>query len=141
MKKYTEVVQYANEIFLSSLIVPSRAPVNISTSPINSTSFSVTWQPVPLDHMNGIVLGYKISLENMDDATEVSVETVHVNQTMIVLRESTAASRFCVRLLAFTIKGDGEKSDCVEGWTWSESKSNFYLLRCRRGKLAMQFLR
>lgn len=62
-------------------------------------------------------------LENMDDATEVSAETAHVNQTMTVLRESEAASRFCVRLLAFTSKGDGKRSDCIEGWTWSESKS------------------
>ena len=105
-----------------SLIVPSRAPGNISTSPINSTSFSVTWQQVPLEHMNGIVLGYKISLENMDDATEVSSETVHVNQTMTVLRESEPTSRFCVRLLAFTSKGNGKRSDCVEGWTLSEGK-------------------
>lgn len=73
--------------------------------------------------MNGIVIGYKILLENMDDATEVSVESAHVNQTMTVLRESEAASRFCVRLLAFTSKGDGKRSDCIEGWTWSESKS------------------
>jgi len=108
------------EFILTEEGVPSRAPVNILTSPINSTSFSVTWQPVPLDHVNGIVIGYKILLENMDDATEVSVETAHVNQTMTVLRESEAASRFCVRLLAFTSKGDGKRSDCIEGWTWSE---------------------
>ena len=105
------------------LLVPSRAPINISTSPVNSTSFSVTWQPVPPDHVNGIVLGYKILLENMDDAVLVSTETVHVNQTKTVLRESKAASRFCVRLLAFTSKGDGRRSDCIEGWTWSEGKS------------------
>ena len=106
-----------------SLTVPSRAPVNISTSPINSTSFSVTWGQVPLDHMNGIVLGYTISLENMADATEVSAETVHVNQTTVVLRESEPTLRFCVRLLAFTSKGDGKKSDCIEGWTWSKGES------------------
>lgn len=73
--------------------------------------------------MNGIVLGYKISLENMADATEVSAETVHVNQTTVVLRESEPTSRFCVRLLAFTSKGDGKKSDCIEGWTWSKGES------------------
>jgi len=73
--------------------------------------------------VNGIVLGYRISLENMDDATEVSAETVHVNQTMTVLREPEKASRFCVTLLAFTSKGDGKRSDCIDGWTWSESKS------------------
>ena len=106
-----------------SLTVPSRAPVNISTLPINSTSFSVTWQQVPLEHMNGIVLGYKISLENMDDGTEVSAETVLFNQTMTILRESEPTSRFCVRLLAFTSKGNGKRSDCVEGWTLSNGKS------------------
>lgn len=73
-----------------------------------------------LEYVNGIVLGYKILLENMDDSEQVSAETVHINQTMIVLRESKAASRFCVRLLAFTSKGDGKRSDCIEGWTWSK---------------------
>lgn len=73
--------------------------------------------------MNGIVLGYKILLENMDNAVQVSAETVHVNQTKTVLRESKAASRSCVRILAFTSKGDGKRSDCFEGWTWSEGKS------------------
>ena len=126
MEMYTEAVHYmlTKELIKHiSLPVPSRAPINISTSPINSTSFSVTWQPVPLDHVNGIVLGYKILLENMDDAVKVSVETAHVNQTMTVLRESKTASRFCVILLAFTSKGDGKRSDCIEGWTWSKGKS------------------
>lgn len=72
--------------------------------------------------MNGIVLGYKISLEHMDDAIHVSTETVKVNQTQIVLRGPSDTSRFCVRVLAFTRKGDGEKSDCIEGWTWSEGE-------------------
>ncbi|XP_078354628.1 uncharacterized protein LOC144639220 isoform X2 [Oculina patagonica] len=100
--------------------VPSHAPINVTTTALNSTSFSVTWQPVPPDHVNGIVLGYKISLENMDDARQVTTETLNVNQTQIVLRGPSDTSKFCVRVLAFTRTGDGEKSDCIEGWTWSE---------------------
>ena len=56
----------------------------------------------------------------MDDAMRVSAEDVNVNQTWIVLRGASEAARYCVRVLAFTSKGDGEKSDCIEGWTWSE---------------------
>ncbi|KAL9951840.1 hypothetical protein ACROYT_G044575 [Oculina patagonica] len=100
--------------------VPSHAPINVTTTALNATSFSVTWQPVPPDHVNGIVLGYKILLENMDDVIHVSTETVNVNQTQIVLRGPSDTSRFCVRVLAFTRKGDGKKSDCIDAWTWSK---------------------
>ncbi|KAJ7321402.1 hypothetical protein OS493_034975 [Desmophyllum pertusum] len=96
--------------------VPSRAPVNVTTAALNSTSFAVTWQPVHPDHVHGIVIGYKILLENMDDALLVLRENVDVDQNQIVLSVSEDVSRFCVRVLAFTSKGDGKKSSCIEGW-------------------------
>ena len=102
--------------------------MNVSTSPLNSTLFTVTWQPVPIAHVHGIVLGYKILFENMDDATHLSTATVNVNQTQIVLKGPLDASRFCMRVLAFTSQGDGKKSGCTEGWTWSEGENLFGVL-------------
>lgn len=102
--------------------VPSQAPINVTTKPLNSTSFSVTWQQVPPDHVHGIVLGYKVLLENMADGSLLFTETVNVNQTQITLNGSREVSTFCVRVLAFTRKGDGKASTCTEAWTWSEGR-------------------
>ena len=94
----------------------------MTTKPLNSTSFSVTWQQVPPDHVHGIVLGYKVLLENMADGSLLFTEIVNVNQTQITLNGSREVSTFCVRVLAFTRKGDGKESSCTEAWTWSEGK-------------------
>lgn len=72
--------------------------------------------------MHGIVLGYKVLLEDMADGLLVSSETVTVNQTHIVLNGTKEASALCVRVVAFTRKGDGRASSCIEAWTWSEGK-------------------
>ena len=96
--------------------------MNLTTTPLNSTSFSVAWQPVPPEHVHGIVLGYEILLETMGNAILLTTEIVNVSQTEIVLRGPSEVSRFCVRVLAFTSKGDGKKSDCIEGLTWSEGE-------------------
>ena len=59
----------------------------------------------------------------MADAALVLIETVHVNQTRVVLNKSKeSSSKLCVRVLAFTSKGDGQASSCIEVWSWSEGK-------------------
>lgn len=103
--------------------MPSRAPINITTAPLNSTAFSVSWQPVPLDHENGIVLGYKVLLSRLNTDFISLWEVEDVNQTQIVLEISPEMPSVCVKVLAFTKKGNGRKSSCIEGWTWSEGKT------------------
>ena len=72
--------------------------------------------------MHGIVLGYKVLLENMADGSSLLTEILGVNETQIELNEFREVSTFCARVLAFTRKGDGKASRCVEAWTWSEGK-------------------
>lgn len=97
--------------------------MNVSTAPLNATFFSVTWEPVPPGHNHGIILGYKVLLENMEDTSLVLTAIVNVNQTWIMLKESSkSASILCARVVAFTSKGDGQSSTCNEVWTWSEGK-------------------
>jgi len=110
--------------FLTEESVPSLPPINVTTTPLNFTSFSVTWQPVTPEHVHGIVLGYKVLLENMADGSLVLNKTVNVNQTQVVLNGSKEASRLCVRVLAFSRKGSGLPSNCIEAWTWSEGNNN-----------------
>ncbi|CAH3178695.1 unnamed protein product [Porites lobata] len=106
---------------LTEEAVPSLPPMNVSTTPLNATFFSVTWEPVPPGHNHGIILGYKVLLENMEDTSLVLTAIVNVNQTWIMLNESSkSAPILCARVVAFTSKGDGQSSTCNEVWTWSE---------------------
>ena len=104
--------------------------MNVSTTPLNATFFSVTWEPVPPGHNHGIILGYKVLLENMEDTSLVLTAIVNVNQTWIMLNESSkSAPILCARVVAFTSKGDGPSSTCNEVWTWSEGKLFYGLYR------------
>ncbi|XP_068727599.1 protein sidekick homolog [Montipora capricornis] len=100
--------------------VPSSAPLNVTTTPLNSTSFLVAWQPVPLKNVNGIVLGYRVLLENMADGSLLLNKTLHINQTRVTLNRPKKVSRFCARVMAFTRKGQGKSSSCTEAWSWSK---------------------
>ena len=109
--------------FVRCFSVPSLPPMNVSTAPLNATFFSITWEPVPPGHNHGIILGYKVLLENMEDTSLVLTAIVNVNQTWIMLKEcSKSALILCARVVAFTSKGDGQSSTCNEVWTWSEGK-------------------
>ena len=100
--------------------VPSRPPVNVTTTPLNSTSFLVAWQPLPLQYANGIIIGYVVTLENMADGLQLLIETVNVNQTEVTLNRPEGVSRFCAKVQAFTKKGRGKSSSCIEAWSWSK---------------------
>ncbi|XP_074610733.1 uncharacterized protein LOC141865384 isoform X3 [Acropora palmata] len=100
--------------------VPSRPIVNVTTTPLNSTSFLVAWQPLPLQYANGIIIGYVVTLENMADGLQLLNETVNVNQTEVTLNRPEEVSRFCTKVQAFTQKGRGKSSSCIEAWSWSK---------------------
>lgn len=103
--------------------MPSWAPINVTTAPLNSTAFSVSWQSVPPDHENGIILGYKLLILRLNTESILLSETVGVNQTQFSFEISPVVPNVCVKVLAFTKKGNGRESNCIEGWTWSEGKT------------------
>lgn len=42
------------------MTVPDEAPQNIRVSLVNMTALAVTWQPPPVDHINGRLAGYRV---------------------------------------------------------------------------------
>lgn len=49
---------FTNKLFPSA--VPSAPPDKVHVGMINSTSAFVRWQPPPVEHQNGVILGYKV---------------------------------------------------------------------------------
>lgn len=86
--------------------LPSHSPVNLSVELDSVTSMSIKWQRPPLEHMNGVVLGYKISC--MANETKYSLN-LKANSTTraIIVGNLIENMKYCVQVAAFTKKGTG----------------------------------
>ncbi|CRL00266.1 CLUMA_CG013539, isoform A [Clunio marinus] len=116
--RYTIVAQAFNQIGLGPLSepvsaqtmedVPSKPPNDLRCVALTSTSLQVSWQPPPVNHQNGLLLGYKISSEPMADISENDdMDTRKTTALTIVL---TSLKKFCnysVQVLAYSRMGDG----------------------------------
>ncbi|XP_048579243.1 uncharacterized protein LOC5521276 isoform X2 [Nematostella vectensis] len=97
---------------------PSAPPPNITAVNTSSTTVELSWSAVPYEHVNGIILGYKIqqlsytyAYKSGTDNTEVNM-TVHGADTLQrTLTPLEMYSDYTYRVCAFTIKGDGNWSD------------------------------
>ena len=86
----------------------------------------VEWKPVPREHRNGIIRGYRMTLKSISAIDQhekpTELETKKWRREVTVLGPSVlwiefsdvrAFTWYCVRVLAFTTKGDGDESTCV----------------------------
>lgn len=89
----------------------------------SSTSINVTWEPVPDDHVNGIVLGYRLFYKQADKAiNDFSNLTVNSSIFDIEINGLKFYTKYELRLLAFTMVGDGNISEPVNCMTDEDGK-------------------
>lgn len=89
----------------------------------SSTSINVTWEPVPDDHVNGIVLGYRLFYKQADKAiNDFSNLTVNSSIFDIEINGLKFYTKYELRLLAFTMVGDGNISEPVYCMTDEDGK-------------------
>lgn len=89
----------------------------------SSTSINVTWEPVPDDHVNGIVLGYRLFYKQADKAiNDFSNLTVNSSIFDIEINGLKYYTKYELRLLAFTMVGDGNISEPVYCMTDEDGK-------------------
>ena len=62
--------------------VPSDSPANIHLMMVNSSSLEASWEQVRLLHRNGIILGYRVQLQQADSAQVVENTTFDSNVTL-----------------------------------------------------------
>lgn len=84
------------------------------------------WKPIPEREQNGIILGYKLTFKTTSAIGQLKkpveqqtsqwprFETVvDGNVYFVVLRDVKPFTWYCIKMLAFTRKGDGAESSCV----------------------------
>ncbi|KAH9522455.1 Roundabout 1, partial [Dermatophagoides farinae] len=89
--------------------VPSASPTMIKARPISSDSALITWQPPPMEEMNGLLLGYIIFVHGAYTAYNINL-TVNANTTSYLLRNLTSETEYVIQITAFTSVGVGVPS-------------------------------
>lgn len=114
----------SNFFIISSFSVPSHSPRNITAFNTSSTSINVTWQPIPNDHVNGILLGYRVLYKKENSPMDV-FQNITVNSTYLdaEITSLEVYTEYELRITGFTIIGDGNVSESVFCFT-DESGNN-----------------
>ncbi|KAL9960826.1 hypothetical protein ACROYT_G034331 [Oculina patagonica] len=103
--------------------VPSMPPQSVTAhNRTSAVGINVTWTPVPMGHVNGLLMGYSIKYRRIQTAerevfdTEEYTVTVKSTDLIVELPVQTY-SIYEIRVAAFTQKGMGPYSEFVYGET------------------------
>ncbi|XP_022798569.1 receptor-type tyrosine-protein phosphatase F-like, partial [Stylophora pistillata] len=94
---------------------PNRPPEAVSASAVSSKNISVSWDPVLFDDRNGIIKGYKVNYQTLPSGHVISMfrnitnEDQNENQT-VILDNLNEFTNYSIRVLAFTVIGNGQES-------------------------------
>ena len=102
--------------------VPSGPPQSIFGEAVSSDEVFFQWDLPPLQHQNGIIIGYIANITTLEIGTTVQISTSHLNLTLDALRAFTTYS-FIVA--ARTSIGLGPFSTTVNVQTLEDGKNNF----------------
>ena len=111
--------------FLRNVLVPRSAPLNLSVNDTTSTNILVTLNEVPVKDRNGIIISYNVSYQTTDGSSEFTMK-VDAPVLQANLTDLIKDTEYSIRVLASTIKGDGNYSDPITVQTNQDSKSLFY---------------
>ncbi|XP_066016130.1 protein sidekick-1-like [Pocillopora verrucosa] len=94
--------------------VPSKPPQSITTeSHVTLTTIPVAWKPIVPDHINGILLGYKIRYQAVEIGEEsvedkpIREQIVNSSTLSLVLTNLEIFILYRIDVVGFTIMGDG----------------------------------
>ena len=101
--------------FFFSFIVPNVAPTISAYMSPNTTSVYLNWTEVTSLDLNGIFQGYKVlhRVTEQSANTEYAARVLYGNKTELLLTDLEMYTNYTLRVLAFTLSGDGFISDSV----------------------------
>ncbi|CAA9993121.1 unnamed protein product, partial [Nesidiocoris tenuis] len=90
--------------------VPSASPTGVVPEIVNGTAVLLRWSPPPPQHINGILLGYKVVLKSNNSLSET-----HLNGTSpsLLLTRLSPQIGYSVRVCGYTRAGQGPWSPDV----------------------------
>ena len=109
------------------LLEPSSSPQGVQASAKNSTSVSISWAAVGNEQRNGIIKGYKVIYQALPDGRNVT-RFVNISdedqekEQDITLGSLVKFTNYSIRVLAFTVVGDGPPSEVIIVQTQQDSK-------------------
>ena len=104
-------------------LVPDQAPQNVLAFNTSSTSINVTWQPVAVGHVRGILLGYRLVYQHLNEEVNVTVSHQSTRQQIVGLKKFTVYS---FSIAAFTSKGTGPFSNSIDCSTDEDSECSIF---------------
>ena len=87
-------------------LVPSRNPLNLSVTVLNTSALTVSWKPINDDLWNGMPLGYVIFCNHSDEERNFTVTTSDIEFTVTNL---TAFTLYDLTVAGYTRKGLGPR--------------------------------
>lgn len=95
--------------------IPSHSPINVNIEILNSHSVSIKWQSPPIDYMNGIIIGYRITCSANHSKHSINLNTNSTTRA-IIIRNLLAQMKYCIKIAAYNIAGTGPytANQCIE---------------------------
>lgn len=113
-------VFFTTSIYVIAFVVPSRAPTSVAVVVLNSTTLSVSWQPLDPQFHNGILQYYHVQIVELVTS---SVIEVNENLTHIVISSLHPYYEYNVTVAAATVVGTGPFSSPLTTTTAEDSES------------------
>lgn len=101
--------------------MPDEPPGNIRASGIEPTVLKIDWFPVPYETINGIGIGYKLTLFNTS-AYNIRNYTLKASDLSLEIIDLDIWTNYSVKMSAFTVVGDGPWSESILESTDEEGK-------------------
>ena len=106
--------------FLICFLVPTAAPSNVKVlDGRNHDRLFVQWDPIPPNHINGDLGGYKVLYSLLSDTAVVSQKSfkisTHPSVNSATLTDLLSGSVYSIEVLAYNEVGDGIKSKSLRG--------------------------
>ena len=109
--------------YFPRVAVPSLPPQNLWANNISSTALRIKWNPVPTGFVHGILLGYKVLYRKSNEpSTSYTKITIPPGIGLQEVYNLMKFNFYTIRVLAFTIKGEGAQSPPVNVTTDEDSK-------------------
>ncbi|KAF5273665.1 hypothetical protein FQA39_LY07355 [Lamprigera yunnana] len=100
--------------------IPTSPPTGVFFEVFNSTSGLLQWSPPPINHCNGILIGYKLQIKGVT----IRAITVNANMTSVVINNLTEGNHYSARVAALTKIGLGPFSASISITTWEINQNS-----------------
>lgn len=92
---------------------------------MSSTVIRVVWDPIPTEHINGLLLGYHVTAQKVGRVKRsVTIETLNATSMSVDLTGLSKFSEYKILISGFTSKGDGIEAE-ITSWTDEDSKCSW----------------